>query len=41
MDRAINTPSAQQAVVGGIDNGLHLLFRNVAFHQFQDRASNP
>ncbi len=35
MDRAIHSPAAEEAVVGGVDDGIHVESGDVAFHHFK------
>lgn len=40
VDRPVDASSAQQAAVGRIDDGIHLLVRDVADRQFEDSPLN-
>jgi hypothetical protein len=39
VDGTVNPTSTGQALVGGVDDGVHILMGDVAFHQFKNGAA--
>jgi hypothetical protein len=37
VDGAVNTATARQALICGVDDGVHLLLGDIALNQFKDR----